>query len=204
MRERRPSLVPDLHHILLTHTTPNPQQTTLSIVGTYTSPALATAAAKRRLFDEGFSRKHFQDLSYNAGQANWPHDPDVVVHAEGVDGEVVEVRVDITPNTLGVRARVKEGDGEGEGDVREGRVEEELWYVVVKKTKGKEVDAEVRGIYLSQVAAVQGGRHELLGKEGGKGEFAEYEEIRGEDEEAIVKARGKDGWLYEVCVVGES
>jgi hypothetical protein len=240
-RERRASLVPTLYHILLTHTTPPPSKSgtaqpthKISICGTYTSLPAAQAAAKRRLFDEGFSRKHFADLAYNQGQANWKWGEDVVVRAEGVDGEVVEVRVEMGPNSLGVRGRrgsvgsvgspggsmgspgsPNAGGDEGEGE----RVEEELFYTVLwtvhgdgKWKDGESVgETEVRGIYLSRHAAVVQGRQELVesaGGEGGEEGFKEFEECgsAGEEgeDEVVVRAVGRDGTRYEVFVVGES
>ena len=203
--QRRPSLVPDLYHIkrTTTNTTSSPPSLHTEICGTYTSLSSAQTAGLRRLQDEGYSRSSFTEYSENDPDStrSWPYGEDILVHARR-DNEIYEVKVELTPNSLGVRSRPGEG-----------RVEESLFYVVQtnENKDGTVKETEIRGIHLSRQAAVHAAMHELLSHDVKRDWYKEYEEVGGglhdeEDggEQVVVRATGPEGEKYIVSVMHES
>ena len=203
--QRRPSLVPDLYHIKRTTVTKSPPSIRTEICGTYTSLETAQAAGLRRLEHEGYSRSVWSEYAENdltdAPSSTWQHGENVLVHAVKGD-EVHDVEIEITPNSLGVRS--KPGDG---------RVQDNLFYVLrtIQNTGGS-VNSEIRGIHLSRQAAVTAARHELVSGERKEDWYQEYKEEppagshveEDEREQVVVRASGKDGEKYVVCVMSET
>jgi hypothetical protein len=206
---RRASVVPDLFHVkrTLIDYSHDPSGTSIKteVCATYTDLDAATADARRRLFDEGDSRNSFVKCEENIlVQGHWKYPPEVLVHAETAEGDVVELVLETTPNMLGLKAKPN------------GRVEEDLFYVLQTKIyynkdpAGKARTTDIKGAYLSRQAARTAARRLLLDYHGSKSWYSKYEEVTNlkEDEEgaedAIVRAVGPEGVQYLVFVVHES
>ncbi|KAH0844682.1 hypothetical protein AYO21_01996 [Fonsecaea monophora] len=204
--QRRPSLVPDLFHIKrITTRAGSPPTTHTEICGTCTDLDSAQKVALRRLEDEGLSHDSMNIYVTNditQPSSTWQYANNVVVHAE-TDGEIHEVGIESTPNSLGVRS--KPGDG---------RVEDDLFYVL-RTTQSPTTGftyTEIKGIHLSRQAAVTAARYELVSGEHKLDWYKDYKEEVGvgdraediEGHQVIVTAAGDDGEKYIVSVVHES
>ncbi|KAK5194412.1 hypothetical protein LTR99_002913 [Exophiala xenobiotica] len=203
--QRRPSLVPDLFHIKRTTVLESPPSVRTEVCGTYTSLESAQAAALQRLQNEGYSRSSWEEYAENdltaEASSSWQYPASVVVHARK-NGEVHDIEIESTPNSLGVRARA--GDG---------RVEDQLFYVLCTiESEDGSVNSDIRSIHLSKQAAVTAALGELVSGERNKNWYREYKEVasvnpRDEDAEGpemVVSAVGQDGGKYVVSVTHES
>jgi hypothetical protein len=204
---RRHSLVPDLFHVKRTffdlrHDSSGKTLKT-EVCGTYTDLDVATAAAKRRLFDEGFTKDSLAKYEENTlVDGHWKYLPEVLIHAETTEGNVIEFVLETTPNMLGMRGA-------------NGRVDEDLFYVLQTKISynkdptGGVRTTDVKGVYLSRQAAVVAARRLLLDYHG-RTWYSKYEEVTIENDEgtaaddAIVRAVGPSGEEYLISVVHES
>lgn len=203
--QRRPSLVPDLFHIKRTAVLESPPSVRTEVCGTYTSLESAQAAALRRLENEGYSRSSWEEYAENdltsEASPSWQYPASVVVHARK-DGEVHDIEIESTPNSLGVRARAGGG-----------RVEDQLFYVLrTIESEDGSVNSEIRSIHLSKQAAVTAALGELVSGERNKDWYREYKEAASvnprdgdaEGPEVVVNALGQTGERYVVSVIHES
>jgi hypothetical protein len=205
---RRASLVPDLFHVKRTfidkHHDPSGATIKTEVVGTYTDLDVATKDGRRRLFDEGSTKDSFAKYEENTVvEGHWKYSPEVLVHAETAEGDVIELVLETTPNMLGVKAKPN------------GRVEEELFYVLRtriyyhKDPAGGARTTDIKSAYLSRQAAVTAARRLLLDYHRISW-YTKYEEVTSLKEEGevledvLVRAVGPEGEHYLVSVVHES
>jgi len=205
---RRSSVVvPDLFHVKRTFIDyrHDPSGATIKthVCGTYTDLDAATEAARRRLFDEG-SAESFTKLEENKlVQGHWKYPPEVLVHAETAEGDVVELVLETTANILGAKAKP------------DGRVDEALFYVLQttihynKDPAGGVRTTDIKAAYQSRDKAVTAARRLLLDYHS-RSWYPKYEEFTSKKEEeegaedALVHAVGPDGEHYLVSVVPRS
>jgi hypothetical protein len=199
--------VPDLFHIKRTffdhHNDPWGKTRKTEVCGTYTDLDVATAAAKHRLFDEGFTKDSLAKYEENTlADGRWNHPPEVLIHAETAEGCVIELVLETTPNMFGVRGA-------------NGRVDEDLYYVLQttisydKDPTGGTRTTGIKGAYLSRQAAEVAAHHLLLDVHG-RSWYSKFEEVTNEKEEGptadgvIVRAVSPRGDEHLISVVQES
>jgi hypothetical protein len=204
---RRRSVVPDLFHVKRTffdlRNDSSGKTLKTEVCGTYTDLDVATAATKRRLFDEGFTKESLAKFEENTlVDGQWKHPPEVLIHAETADGNVIEFVLETSPNMLGLRGA-------------NGRVEEDLYYVLQTKISyekdptGGIRTTDIKGVYLSRQQAVIAARRLLLDYHG-RTWYKNYEEVTTEKDDGtaegdvIVRAVGPLGEEYIISVVHES
>lgn len=204
---RRPSVVADLFHVKRTFIDyqHDPSGTTIKtqVAATYIELNAATADARRRLLDEGRTKETWVKYEENTlVDGRWKYPPEVLVHAETAEGNVVELVLETTPNNLfGLRAQPN------------ARVEGDLFYVLQTKISydrdpaGGVRNTDVKGAYFSRPAAVNAARRLLLDYYGSRDWYRKYEEAKNLKEEGdtaedpIVRAIGPRGEHYLVYVV---
>lgn len=202
--------VPDLFHVkrtLFDYSHDHSGRTIKTeVCGTYTDIAPATAAARRRLFDEGYTKESLAKFDENfPTDGHWKYSPEVLVHAETVEGDVIELLLETTPNLLGVEA--KPG--------ADGRIGGDLFYVLQTKIyysqdpTGRSRNTYIKSMHLSYQVAVIAARR-LLFEYHDRTWYKQYEEMDKLEEAAdasgdvIVRAVGLFGDHYIVSVVHES
>lgn len=87
------------------------------ILGTFTDLAAAKAAARSGLASEGYIKDDFEIYEENDGKSSWTHGDGVLSYAKAPAGQVFEVRVDTSPNSLKFKGNA---DGEVEGHLHYG------------------------------------------------------------------------------------
>ncbi|GAB1195748.1 hypothetical protein APSETT444_005011 [Aspergillus pseudonomiae] len=116
----------DLYHLVLstTHISKDPNNIIekVRIPGTYVSLRAAKAAAHSCLFDAGYEREFFTQYETNKDifeQQNLPERQGLIVFAVASDGTTFRVRIDTTPNSMGLMT-----------DYEDGRIPVTLYYVI--------------------------------------------------------------------------
>ncbi|KAL2869382.1 uncharacterized protein BJX67DRAFT_379400 [Aspergillus lucknowensis] len=206
----------NLYHVLLTtsHITKNPNNVVekVRIPGTYTSLLAAKAAAHSCLYEAGYEREWFETYETRTHLAEHEHGEQgpgkgVMVHATAPDGTTFRVRIDTTPNKMGLTS-----------ELADGRVSVPLFYVLqasVEYTGGdgdeecRVRDINVEGTFTSYDEARKFASTVLLSPEDGitKESFAEYSEAQpderdcGYGENVIVHAVSDYGVNYLVTVI---
>ena len=84
------------------HLDPSGATQIIDILGTYVDLRAAKDASLKALYSEGFLRDDFRkcEVNYGTRPYQWTHPDGVMVVAETLAGQKIEVSIDTTPNAL--------------------------------------------------------------------------------------------------------
>jgi hypothetical protein len=174
----------------------------VAILASFTSLASAKAFARNALKEEGYDIELLPVYETNNDAATWKHGDGVLVHAEGLDGVVIEVSLDTTGNSLGLKS-----DSTGRVVTPLFHVLQTLIYYDEDRSGAKRASV-VEGTFETRKKAANYARRVLLDADVSKSDFAEYDEyddgtVSPFGDDVIVHAVKEGGQNILVAVVTE-
>lgn len=164
---------------------------TTDILASYVSLPEAKSYAYECLDKAGYKRDDFAVWEEKDTAKTWSYEDGVLIHAKGESGVVIEVAIETTENSQGLKAD------------EQGVVKGHLQYVVQTTIdydadrSGEKQTTSIEGVYTTRDAARKAARSVLLDKDDDvtKESFAEYDERADNDAEW---AYGENTWVHAV------